>query len=373
MNIRFITADEDAACNDFYNRTHYKQRFLDQWRWEFLHIDFDDSQIPFVVVEENGRIGGTQALIPIKMIDKDGVFWTAKSEETMIAAEYRGKKLFERMYHLLFEYTRKNNIRYIWGFTPAKKAFTRLGFETPVETAQLLFPFSKRVYSFFLESGVIKRDAGLQNTVKNIGFRLGILLAQCVASLKFFVGRLGRTQQNFTFKTLEEPPPECDKISEQFIEQWGGVTIFRNKAYLQWRFFRNPYVRSAFRAVYDNSRLLGWIAYTLGSDNIGYIVDIFFTCKNVKAYSAKDVAKALLSQAVLGARNMGAYALRGWSVTRHPFDVLITEAAKEMGFFHIKKGFTVVIKTQEQDTAGGPQADIDSWYINRIYTEGRLG
>lgn len=144
MEIRLIRDNDIEACNALHNKFSPNPRTLEQWRWDFQSGLYESDQRPFAVVDDGGRIAGTQAFIPIPMIDHTGVFWTAKSEETLVDPDYRGQKLFDRMYDLLFEYARSHDLRYIWGFTPATKAFGKIGFQIPGMTEQILFPFRPR-------------------------------------------------------------------------------------------------------------------------------------------------------------------------------------------------------------------------------------
>jgi len=118
MEVRLIAEGEEQLCNDFYNRIYGKNRTQQQWQWEFVDNTYDGTPIPYSVVNDNGRIAGTQAFIPIQLIDKDGPYWTAKSEETLVDPDYRGKRLFEKMYARLFDYAREHDFACIWGFTP---------------------------------------------------------------------------------------------------------------------------------------------------------------------------------------------------------------------------------------------------------------
>lgn len=136
-----IAREQDGErCNDFYNRTYSTDRSLEGWQWEFATDSKPDDKLPFVFIEGHGDILGTQAYIPITMIDQNGVFATAKSEETLLHPKLRGKNAFANMYEILFAIARQNDVHGIWGFTPAGKAFRRIGFETPSSVTQLLKP-----------------------------------------------------------------------------------------------------------------------------------------------------------------------------------------------------------------------------------------
>jgi GNAT superfamily N-acetyltransferase len=373
MLIRFINPDEAAACNDFHNRIFGETRSLQQWRWGFLPHGFSADTIPFVAVDDNGKIVGTQAFIPIRMIDNGGVFWTVKSEETLVDPEYRGRQLFEKMYGLLLEYLRDHGLHCIWGFTAATKAFIRLGFQAPAVTSQLFFPFSADAIARAIEGQLPGPEVRPPSKMKAASYRTGGFLAGRYAALKFSLG--SRTHRfagrSITLFTLERPPADAGDLCSRFIRKWGGTTIYRDADYLRWRLFDNPYVRSIFRAAYDGECLLGWIAYAMGDDGMGYIIDLFVTDEDDRV--AKGAVTLLLRDAVAALRRMGARGVRGWQVTSHPFDQLVSAAARRLGFYHVQRGYTAVLLINRRSERKESLAVIDSWYINRIFTEGVSG
>ena len=97
IEVRVVEDKEREACNQFHNQFYKKSRSFDQWQWEFTRNLYNVSSVPFAVAITRGKIVGTQALIPIRMIDGSGVYWTAKSEETLVDPQFRGTKLFERI------------------------------------------------------------------------------------------------------------------------------------------------------------------------------------------------------------------------------------------------------------------------------------
>jgi GNAT superfamily N-acetyltransferase len=371
MEVRLIKEGEGELCNDFHNRIYKTDRTIKQWRWEFIENNYDGTPIPYVVVEDQGKIVGTQAFIPIRMIDEKGVYWTAKSEETLVDPDYRGMRLFERMYEILFKYAEEHGFSYIWGFTPATKAFARLNFTFPARTEQIFMPFSSRSILPMLDKYKNYKPEGLGNRLKTAFYKTGTVLAGAVSAVKVAVNK--RTiPMNCKIRTLEEPDEQCEDICRRFIHHWGGTTIFRNKEYIRWRLFNNPYARSIVKALYNDDRLLGWTAFTIGEDGLGYLVDLMVPGDDSE-YLTEDLIKTLLLEAVIGTRNMGATAIRGWRVNNHPFDRLICDTAKKIGLYHIRKGHAVVLYNCPNGEKRLSYGRFDDWFISRIYTEGTVG
>jgi len=371
VNIRLIAEGEEEACNKFHNRLYKTNRTIDQWRWEFTLNNYLSKPVPYAVVEDDGAIVGTQAFIPIRLIDKDGVYWTAKSEETLVDPSYRGKKLFEKMYALLFEYAEEHEFSYIWGFTPAIKAFDRLNFTIPGKTGQIFMPFSARSIAPMMAKSTIGKQAGFGDKLKSVLARSGCVVAQSVSAVKVALNK-NKNIGDLEIRTMDQPDEQTGELCRGFIDHYGGTTIYRDADYLKWRLFDNPYVKSVVRAVYDNDKLLGWVAFMLADDGLGYLVDIM-TTPDDQIYKPEDLIRLLLLEAVIGSRNMGATGIRGWFVNKHPFDKLVRRTAREIGFYTFDRGNSVVLYNCSKGKERTAYDKFDDWYVSRIYTEGVLG
>lgn len=378
MIVRFLKEGEEEACNKFHNRLYGHRRTLSQWRWEFVPFKFKHPPIPFAVAEDDGRIVGTQAFIPVQMIDEDGVYWTAKSEETLVDPAYRGRDLSVQMYQLLFDWAESNDFSCVWGFTTATKALQRAGFVVPGVTSQLFRPFSMRSVSVLLgHEARVRRSGGANSRLKKFVVQLGCAGAQAISGVRFAATGSGHWPRGRggvrEIRTLTSPPLESGALCERFITQWGGATIYRDSHYLQWRLFDNPWVKSIVLGAYIDGKLQGWIAFGMGDDGMACVVDLMVVADDSRLSSPDDLVQVLLAEAVLRSRAMGATGIRAWRVNDHPVDRMLTRVARSLGFYHMKRGGPMVI----QPTAGRPHRDptdkSQEWYVTRIFTEGLLG
>jgi hypothetical protein len=370
LDICLVRSGDEAACNDFHNRIHGEHRSMSQWRWEFMDNTFDRTPIPFVCAKDGDRIVGTQAFIPIRMIDREGVFWTAKSEATLVDPDYRGQHIFEKMYEVLFHYAEEHEFAYIWGFTPAIKAFTRLQFEIPGETQQLYLPYSARSVTPMIRKLPSSGPGDTRDRLKAAALGVVTTAARILSSTRFALTRHA-PPSGLDIRIMEEPDERAGALCDRFINQWGGTTIYRDSQYLRWRLFENPYVKSVVKGIYDGDDLLGWVAFTLGDDGLGYLVDILASC-DPSRYPPGRLVRSLLLEAILGTRNMGATGLRGWRVNQHPFDRMVCREARKVGFYHIKRGHSVVLFTCPAGRGRPGGGKFDDWFVSRIYTEGVL-
>lgn len=370
MEIRLIADGEEQLCNDLRNRIYGEHHTLSQWRWEFAENTFGKKPIPYVVVNDGGNIVGTQAFIPTRLIDRDGVYWTAKSEATLLDPKYRGKHLFEKMYDILFRYAEEHGFSSIWGFTAAIKAFVRMKFVIPYDTGQIFMPFSTRAAASMLDNSAPGGKKSLKHRTKIRLAQAASLFAQAVSSAKLAAQRK-KSPDGTEIRTMPHADEQAGDVCRRFIDIYGGTTIYRDAQYLQWRLFDNPYARSVVKGAYRDGELLGWAAYTMADDGMGYLVDLMAAGED--DHNVEDVVRALIVEAVIGCRNMGATGIRGWRVNDYPFDTLVGKVAKSVGFYHIKRGFSFVLYNCPESKNRPDHTDGKDWYISRIFTEGVSG
>jgi hypothetical protein len=178
-----------------------------------------------------------------------------------------------------------------------------------------------------------------------------------------------RHNSEIEIKIIEEPIFDADIFCKKFVSDWGGVTIFRDQKYLQWRYFDNPKVKATLIGAYKNNQLMGWLAFSLDESSVGYIVDALV----LKGVDSKKILQSLLLEATLALRDAGAIAIRGWHINKHPFDQFFIKVACELGFYFVKKGEPAVLLLTAQGRETSSLRNWDEWYVTRAYTQGESG
>lgn len=366
MQIRYAVPGDGPACNAFYNGHYGLERTDEQWRWEFV-LPTRDGELPYALMIDEGEVVGSQAFIPIRFIDEAGSFMTAKSEETLVSARMRGKSVFGRMYDRLFQYAVDHDFKSIWGFTPAEAAFSKLGFQIPGRTGQLFLAIKPRALSEAV-SAQGQAVAGIP--------KIGLNAAGAVLSIWSRLCGLGaapRLRSDEHMMNLEDASLFDEAYCRRFIDAWGGTTILRDREYMQWRIFENPYRRANVVAVVTDGQLMGHVAFAIGDDGTGYLVDVMAAKKQGSAESARMV-RALVGEAIRRLKRMGATCVRSWTVNDHPFDQVVRKAAVRLGFVVLKRGNAVVFHTAFQPALRNTSHDdFGNWYVTRLFTEGASG
>jgi len=364
VNIRLATAADAERANAFHNAYYRTHRMRRQWEWEFCRGAAADAALPFALAEFEGRVVGTQALIVIDMVDRNGTFATAKSEETLVDPSMRGRSLFARLYDPLLQYAQAAGVRSIWGFTPARSAFERAGFEVPATTSQIARLLRAPGASALAEG---RRKKPLQRG----------LAAAASVGLSLYAGLRASTAgvgaSGIDLDVLDDSPSWADDLTHRFVAQWGGVTIMRSQSYLRWRIFENPYVRPIFISAAHAGEPVGFACLAMVENRVAMLVDIMAIDARAGTVPAESTIAALLRTCVTRARHMGAVALRGWSVTDHPFDLAVRRVARRLGWLHFRRGNDMIYRILAGKPPGQARWSVDDWYISRIYTEGPSG
>jgi predicted N-acetyltransferase YhbS len=373
--VRIATEADSKACNSMHNKAYGLSRNINQWKWTFQNQLFTDLELPFVVAEDKGKIVGTQALIPIQMIDEDGVYWSAKSEETFVDIDYRGQGLFEKMYEKIFEIAKASHFYSIWGFTPARKSFLQVGFEIPIDTAQLFKPLKAKCIVTLLDNKDNNSEStGLKDYFKKLIYFVLGAAASLYSHIKGWASKLFRVGlEKVELHDLTSPPAEAKKLCHDFISQWGGTTIYRDQKYLKWRIFDNPYNKANIIGAFINGKLVGYCAFALGENQTGYIIDIFAAEPKKSERISRDIIYKLISSASNRMSDMGACGIRGWNMTNHRFDKVVASEAKKLGYIAIDRGNAVVLHRSYNTNYQRNIDEFENWSVSRIYTEGRDG
>src|SRR5258708_5206879 len=97
IELRLAGENDIDRINDFYFRVNRRKRSKEQFNWEFNSSPA--GKAIYVIAEHNNKIIGTQCAIPYYITDASGkTKLTAKSEDTLVDHDHRGKNIFENMY-----------------------------------------------------------------------------------------------------------------------------------------------------------------------------------------------------------------------------------------------------------------------------------
>ena len=348
--IRLLQPHEYSLANDFFNITYKTNRSLKDFEWEFNHGPFGPSIYVVAIdsdVTDQIKVVGIQSAIPLSLVNAEGNrILTAKSEDTLVDPSYRGQKIFERMYELLFEACKQENIKYIWGFTPARKAFERIGFQIPFQAHQALMVMNPRKAYAYL-SRLNPNNKGIDKLK--------------IAGLTFLSRLASRVVPN---------PPDLELRRTAFYDKQttikalmpsvGMYFLDMTTEYLEWRLRRNPFGNNYENyQVLQNGKLVADALINMRLPRLGYIEQIMF------AEGLNEVDKQKIVGAVVRELKYKVDLIRVLCFDTNEALIDQEQLFKRSGFIILKRGGYFVWK--ELGDAGLLPKDL---FLSRLFTQG---
>lgn len=345
----------------FTNQYSNKVRTLQEWEWEFESYD-SNSQI-YVFGEKNGDVIGTQALLPISIIINNMTILSAKSEETLVHPKFRGKNVFDNMYDLAFTEANLNKIQLIWGFTDAKKPFSKVGFHV----------FDKGLNTFIFVLSVFK--AVKQINIKKNEHKLKAILKRIFFLIVFFINKYANLTRykpsirriNYDIKIIDEFNEETDKLCQEISECFPElVTVDRNKVYMKWRITDNPHYLHKILGLYHKGDLVGYAVLARADESLELImVDLIIRPDHIK-YGATILLQNIKKFAK--EKELGYISFK-FMPCSNIYATQIFKKIKTTGFFKSIGVLPFILKSLD-DSINEKVINYNKWYITGIMTEG---
>ena len=324
------------------------------FRWAFFDRVPEPSKL--ICLEDAGRLVGTQAIFPVFCRQGDRRFLTFKSEETLVDREYRGKGLFKKMYHEIFRET-DEGADFIWGVTPAKEPFNRLGFASPTTS----------IYTFLFTGSPTKEFplGGTATSRKQALKRRGFTEAGRFLRLKTAWKLRGHETDRWVSEQmdLEYYASVWDSMCRQYSEM---VSVDRNPAWLQWRLEKNParsYRMLQYHAGIDRGAIL---FATDETERIVYLVDF------VGSGQLTRVMQALVAELAHTAQREG-YAMiieNGLDVDLHAHKVLRAEMLRYGAMSVPIRGGWFVLRPSPRLRPDDPRLLANRWFYTYLMSDG---
>jgi hypothetical protein len=351
IEIRLLKISEIDFVNDLYNTVYKKSRSKAEFEWEF--ISGPAGKAIYIVAVDTEKTGnpiiGTQAAIPLKMQNHlCQEILTAKSEDTLLDPNYRGKKIFDKMYQLLFSACKDAGIEVIWGFTYAKKPFEKLGFEIPFDSLQGIMPLETIKSASYLSS--LNEANGAWDKFKVYGF----VLYSKLKAFKFF------TKNNssiFVFKQTSF----LDKNS--LFESINNTDfLLQNSEYNNWRITTNPFKNDYVEySLFLNNKVVANAIINYRSAGFAYIEQLIFEGnlnENEQLFFIQQLIKII--------KNKGAFLIRYWGFENNETSINLNKQLAACGFTFIKKGTGFVWKNLNENK----RISYQQLFLSRMFTQG---
>jgi len=340
IEISLLKDTEIDEVNRLHNLLYRENRNKEEFLWEFYQAPAGKAIFVVAKDAETQKIIGTQCAIPIEVENCNGDFiLTAKSEDTLVHPDYRGLNVFENMYQLLFEECRKAGIKYIWGFTSAKKPFLKLGFEIPFDHSQSLLTLKMlSAYQY------LSRLNSKNNTLSLIKIFALCALSRLSSFKRHFILQY---DERFQYSIYEKPDlKDNSELLNGALQS--GFIIRQNLSFIRWRLTNNPYHKKIYSISFSlDSKIAANMIFNYHEGGVWYLTNELYS----KEISNKQRV-VLFNQALkllLIKENKKVDLIRTWDFTHNDQGINEIAIRKRAGFIHLDKGISFVWKSLDDN------------------------
>ena len=279
--VRIADANDCQNILYLFNDIFGTNRSEAHWKWKF--IDNPVGKLIAAVCEDNGRIIGQCALLPVWMVVNGSKILGAIALDTMVHPNYRKSGLFVEMASMCIEKATSENVKLFYGF-PNKNAYPgwirKLNW-WHIGTLPLLlniinpYPMLKRKTKSDILASILHRPT--------------LFLLKVLQNEKTRINIKGATESRVVI--LDRFDAQFDVLWEKIRNSY-TISLWKDSTYLNWRYIQCPDTNYVVFAVKQNTALNAFLVLKIVEPNLparpyktGYIVD--FLCLPEKLMDGK--------------------------------------------------------------------------------------
>ncbi|MEP6794373.1 MAG: GNAT family N-acetyltransferase [Saprospiraceae bacterium] len=345
---------------DFYNLINKDTRDKDKFLWEFYNAPAGKAIYVIAKDADTQKIIGSQCAIPIDLISQTGdLIRTGKSEDTLVHPDYRGLNVFENMYRMLFEKCRESGIKYLWGFTSAKKPFLRLGFTIPFDHSQSLMVLNIFASYKYLSTLNTKNTTGSLLRIFALCFLARLL------SFKRYLPTSHSLKNKYLFSAYDK-----SVVKEQDLipgKKYKGYWIKQDKSYISWRIEKNPYLEGVHNVYFSSaSVIVANLIFNHHKSGAWYLIN------DTYADDITDVEKSGMLKKSIALlthnKQTSVDLIRAWDFGHNQHGLDEIQVRKKAGFFHLDRGISFVWKSLDPNNT----LDALDFNLSRLASQGTI-
>lgn len=353
VEISRVSLSQAREFADFHNSYYGTKRKGEHWIWQYK--TYAPDKAVFATIRDNGTLIGTQAMMPVYMRIGGKRILTGKSENTLLLPAYRGKNLMEELYEYAIKLCKEKGFEFIWGFTPAIKAFRKFGFS------------SMPIANFFFKPGLNLKDGLTSKLNQTTSFSKkiatsGKYLYDFLKYSKQLTLPKIKIQNDYEVSTKDINLSEIRLLQNQLdIDSKPIITPSLDKEYVDWRIRNHPFLQHQEYTVYRKGMLYSYAFIMLYDTEIS-ISDF---C-SLDEYSTS----IMLSQII---QNNTPQASR-FNILLNPncavYNRSLMRIFDQLGFKH--RGSTLNLVIRDLSNKKFENSRAEQWNVTGIWTEGHF-
>jgi GNAT superfamily N-acetyltransferase len=358
VKIREVAESDTEKAFSLHNETFHVSRSPKDWLWEYK-ANHPECSV-FLIAEAEGRIIGTQGMIPIPLNIRGKKGLTGKSENAFVDRSYRGRDLFQKMYDRAVTMCGERGMCCVWGLTRNKLVskvlrdkFHFAVYEDVIQT-----------YALTLRGGALPEV--IQTKVRT-RFATALVWSSYIYSLLCrytFSGALNSSNIREGKDVVIENDARTENDLKQLYDRLRLkhdrlIHVEQDSSYLTWRLVNNPSLQYTTYFLYERGMLKAY-CYLNIKDEIAHITD--FTCED------RINGAILLKRVIHDLRKQRARFVLFMGNPSNPLTSLTLALIKRIGFLRLSiLQFSFVLKNISCEVN---ISDLQDWYINGLWTEG---
>lgn len=338
------------------DKEQQNNRPVEEFEWLFFKGLYKPSIYLVAKDTDNEDIIGTQAGIFFPMISPSGnTIMTLKGEDSLISLDrmikFGKRDLLKELLDILDDKARSDNVKFIWGFTPAKAAFKRCDYKI-VCTVKGCFYIINPV-GFYKHRIDQYPQMSIPAKVRLLGFSFLNFIVQTLLSIKL-------TQIKCRLISVDE-------INEETLLSFmpkDVYTIYLSKEFINWRITDNPsnmkYGIIEFKN--KNDELISYFIFSYNIHLIYFIEQILFRTSTSERSKIR-----IMKLAFAIFKSQKAIAIRASGFSHNRINIEEMRLLKRTGFYFFNNpgGSNIIFKD-----LSGTDIKPEEVYLSRLNTQG---
>jgi hypothetical protein len=335
---------------DLYINVIKDPREFKHFNWQYF--SYTEFNHVFTLLRDKDQLIGLQGMLPIPLYCNGKNIYSGKSENSFLAKNYRGKKLFELLYNFALNDCKKKGMIFVHGFTSA------------------IYVWRNKL-NFVVDEGAIKQTWLIVNTK-----RFWQLNLQSNGNIILNVGKtLFHLIKHFCRINYQNRPNLSGYSLEDELKNSNDIEIFQNKFtqnnpdtyfiqltvdFYKWRILENPFVKYKKYYFYQGESLEG-IAILAEQTGGRWHLSEFSTNNHT-------IEKQFLSYIIKDLKKINCSILLYTANSKHPV------MKKHFFLFKSFSGGPLYIflpfVLKNIKASGKETINMSNWYVNGLWTEG---
>jgi hypothetical protein len=373
LKLREVKDSDVKSIVKLHNKTYGMDRTVKHWNWEYKG-NYPDNFV-YGVIDDKGRIAGTQGMLPININILGKKHFSGKSESSLLDSDYRGGTLFTDIYEYTMSLCKDKKMYCVWGFTSAVKVWRhKLNFEVyenDMTDARIVL---NRSATFFmnLKSEIKSFYTSWRTKRTTLRKAMGTVLG------KMKGGRGGKGEEssplpridkdikvskNYKLENAPRSVKDIELLFKRLRKKYPNLIHMNfDKKYIQWRIKNNPHINYKHYFVYEGDKLRAYCYFNPKHEKrVAYLSDLTFENLGAGKFLLDHLLQELKSQKF-------AY-MNFFGNRSNPMMALVLSLLQSRGAKLTPNSQAFVLRNLLYPDEKVLH-NIENWYLNGLWTEG---